>query len=51
MSLVLVPILEVDMADITMCLGNFYLGLLGWDLLCWHNKTLGMATITLLGLD
>ena len=37
MSLLLVLTLEMDMANVTVCLGNFYQGLLGCDLLCGHN--------------
>ena len=43
--------LELDVANIAIFLGNFYQGLLGCDLLCGHNEVLGMATITLPGLD
>ena len=45
MTLLLVPTLEIDVANITICLGNFYQGLLGCDLLCRHNKALHGATI------
>ena len=51
MSLLLAPTLEVDMANIAICLGDFYQGLLGCDLLCRYNEVLGAATITLPGLD
>ena len=34
MTLLLVPTLEIDMANVAICLGNFYQGLLGCDLLC-----------------
>ena len=34
MTLLLVPTLELDVANITICLDNFYQGLLGYDLLC-----------------
>ena len=50
-TLLLVPMLELDMSNITICSGDFYQGLLGYDLLCRHNEALGMATITLLGPD
>ena len=50
-TLLLAPTLEIDMANITICSGNFYKGLLGCDLLCRHNEALSTATITLLGLD
>ena len=51
MTLLLVPTLEIDVANVTICLGNFYQGLLRCDLFCGHNKALGAATITLPGLD
>ena len=41
MTLLLVPILELDMANITICLGNFCQGLLRCDLLCGHNEAFG----------
>ena len=47
MTLLLVPMLEIDVSNITICSGNFYLGLLGCDLLCGYNEALGTATITL----
>ena len=46
-TLLLVPTLKLDVANIAICLGNFYQGLLGCDLLCRHNEALGTATITL----
>ena len=51
MTLLLAPTLELDLANVAVCLGDFYQGFLGCYLLCRHNKTLGMATITLPGLD
>ena len=51
MTLLLAPTLELDVANITVCSGNFYQGLLGCDLLCIHNEALGMTNITLPGLD
>ena len=51
MTLFLVPTLELDVANIAICSGNFYQGLLGCDLFCRHNEALGMATITLARLD
>ena len=51
MTLLLAPTLDLDMADIAICSGNFYQGLLGCDLLCRHSEALGTATITLPGLD
>ena len=46
-TLLLVPTLELDMANVAICLGNFYQGFLGCDLLCGYNEALGLATITL----
>ena len=51
MNLLLAPTLELDVANVAICLGNFYQGLLRCDLLCGHNEALGTATITLPGLD
>ena len=51
MTILLVPTLELDVSNLTICLGDFYQGLLGCDLLCGHNEALGAATITLPGLD
>ena len=51
MTLLLVPTLEIDMANVAICSGNFYQELLGWDLLCRQNKALSTATITLPGPD
>ena len=47
MTLLLVATLELDMANITVCSGDFYQGLLGCNLLCRHNEVLSEATITL----
>ena len=47
MTLLLVPILELDVVNIAICFGDFYQGLLGCDLLCRHNKALSVATTTL----
>ena len=46
-TLLLAPTLKLDVSKITIFSGNCCQGLLGCDLLCWHNKVLGMATITL----
>ena len=51
MTLLLAPTLEIDMANVAVCSGNFYQGLLRCDLLCRHNEALGATTITLPGLD
>ena len=51
MNLLLAHSLELDVANVAVCLGNFYQGLLGCDLLCGHNEVLGAATITLPRLD
>ena len=51
MTLLLVPTLEIDVSNAAVCSGNFYQGLLGCDLLCGHNETLGTATISLAGPD
>ena len=47
MTLLLVLTLELDVVNVTVCLGDFYQGLLGYDLLCGHNEALSVATITL----
>ena len=47
MTLLLAPTLELDMANIAICLGDFYQGLLGYNLLCRHNEALGIETIAL----
>ena len=51
MTLLLAPTLELDVANIGICSGNFYQGLLGCDLLCRHNEALSTVTIILPGLD
>ena len=51
MTLLLAPTLEIDVSNVAVCSGNFYQGLLGFDLLCGHNEALGATTISLLGLD
>ena len=51
MTLLLAPTLEIDVANVAVCSGNFYQGLLRCDLLCGHTEALGAATITLPGLD
>ena len=51
MTLLLVPTLELDVANIAICSGNFCQGLLGCDILCRHNEALSVVTITLPGLD
>ena len=38
MTLLLAPTLELDVANVAICSGNFYQGLLGYDLLCGHNE-------------
>ena len=40
MTLLLAPTLELDVANVAVCLGDFYQGLLGCDLLCGHNEAL-----------
>ena len=47
MTLLLALTLELDVANVAVCLGNFYKRLLGCDLLCGHSEALGAATITL----
>ena len=51
MTLLLAPTLELDVANVAIYLGDFYQGLLGYDLLCGHNEALSAATITLPRLD
>ena len=51
MTILLAPTLELDVENIAVCLGNFYQGLLGCDLLCRHNEALSIDTITLPGPD
>ena len=51
MTLLLVHTLVLDVANIAVCLGDVYQGLLGCDLLCGYNEDLGTATITLPGPD
>ena len=51
MSLLLAPTLEVDVANVSMCLSDFYQSLLGYNLLCKHNEALSVATISLPRLD
>ena len=46
MTLLLAPTLDIDVANVALCLGNFYQGLLGCNLLCGYNEALGAATIT-----
>ena len=50
MALLLAPTLEMDMAKIAICLGKFYQGQLGCQLLCGYNEALSVATISLPGL-
>ena len=50
-SLLLAPNLEVDKGNVIICLGNFYQGLLGYDVLLGHNEALGPAIIALPGLE
>ena len=47
MTLVLAPTLELDVANIAICSGGFYPGLLECYLLCGNSEALSMATITL----
>ena len=47
MTLLLAPTLEIDVSNVAVCLGDFYQGLLGCDLLCGHNEALGTASISL----
>ena len=51
MTLLMAPTLEIDVANVAVCSGDSYQGLLGCNLLCGHNKALGAATITLPRLD
>ena len=51
MTLQLAPTLEVNVSNVAVCSGDFYQGLLGYDLLCGHVKALGAATISLPGPD
>ena len=51
MTRLLAPTLEIDVANVAICSGNFYQGLLRCDLLCGHNEALGAATISLPRLD
>ena len=51
MTLLLVPTLEIDVANVAVCSGNFYQGLLRCDLFCGHNEGLSATTITLPRLD
>ena len=51
MTLLLVPTLELYMANVAICSGDFYQGLLGCNLLCGHNEVLGLAIINLSRLD
>ena len=51
MTLLLAPTLEVDVSNVAVCLGDFYQGLLGCNLLYGHNEALGAATISLPGPD
>ena len=51
MILLLAPTLELDVANVSICSGNFHQGLPGYDLLCRHNEVLSAATITLPGPD
>ena len=46
-TLLLGPMLELDMASVAIFLGDFYQGLLGCNLLCRHNEVLRAATISL----
>ena len=50
-ALLLAPTLELDVANITICSGDFYQGLLGCNLLCGHNEAFSMAIIILHGPD
>ena len=51
MTILLVPTLELDVCNVYNCLGDFYQGFLGCDLLYRYNEVLGTATITVLGLE
>ena len=46
-TLLLVPTLEIHVANIAICSGDFDQGLLRCDSLCGHNEALSVATITL----
>ena len=41
------PTLELDISNITFCLGNFYQGLLGCEFaMCRHNEALGAWSLS-----
>ena len=51
MTLLLAPTLELDVANVAVCLDDFCEGLLRCDLLCRHKKAPCTATLTLPGPD
>ena len=51
MTLLLAPTLEIDVANVAICSGDFYKGLLRCNLLWGHNEALGTTTISLPGPD
>ena len=48
-SVLLATHLGDDVANVAVCSGNFYQGMLGCDMLYGHNKALGPNTIALSG--
>ena len=50
-SLLLVPTPELNVSNVAISSGKFYLSFLGCDLLRGHNEALGVAAITLPGPD
>ena len=51
MIVLLEPTIEVDMANVAICLANSYQGLLGCEVLLAYNEALSLATIALPTLD
>ena len=47
LSILLALTLEVEIANVAVCLVDFYLVLIGCDVVYRHNKALGLATIIL----
>ena len=50
-TVLLMPTLGVDVANVVICLGDLYQGLLGCDVLCRHNEAVSSTTIVLPGPD
>ena len=46
-SMFLAPILEMFMTNVAVCMGDYYQGLLGCNVLCRHNEVVGLATSAL----